>query len=122
MIPGAWMSSLTSCTPSSDSPRATTARQAAVDFHEPRRLHSNPIHPEVLSMRAVSLGCGFALIALMVSAPASSHHVSQEIHIPGTEGWDLLAVDHKNNHLFVSHGTHVEVLDLSALRVVGSIP
>lgn len=72
-------------------------------------------------MRRVRFGW-FALVAAVASLPAWGHHLSHEIHIPGTEGWDLLAVDHNANRLFVSHGTHVEVVDLSTFQLAGAIP
>ena len=72
-------------------------------------------------MRATGVRGLLALAACWVCAPAWSYHLTHELQIPGTEGWDLLAIDDKGNRLFVSHGTHVEVVDLSALKVVGSI-
>lgn len=72
-------------------------------------------------MRALVLRALLALAASCICLPAWGYHLTHEIHIAGTEGWDLLALDEKANRLFVSHGTHVEVVDLATLAVVGSI-
>src|SRR5689334_10719999 len=76
--------------------------------------------PQESSMRSSRLGCALALASLL-SAPAWSYHLTREIHLPGTEGWDYLSVDTSGKRLFVSHGTHVEVVDLAHLTLAGSI-
>ena len=66
----------------------------------------------------------FSLSCAMFAAPAPSggYSVIKKISIPGTGSWDYLAVDEAARRLYVSHGTQVEVLDIDALTVVGSIP
>jgi len=54
-------------------------------------------------------------------APSASYSVIKKIPIPGTGSWDYLTVDEAARRLYVSHGTQVEVLDIDALTVVGSI-
>jgi len=66
----------------------------------------------------LSLSC--ALFA--APAPSGGYSVIKKISIPGTGSWDYLAVDEAARRLYVSHGTQVEVLDIDALTVVGSIP
>ncbi len=59
----------------------------------------------------------------LFAAPASGgYSVIKKIPLPGTGSWDYLAVDEAARRLYVSHGTQVEVLDIDALTVVGSIP
>jgi YVTN family beta-propeller protein len=73
---------------------------------------------------------GFCLAAILIAscalfgapAPADGYSVVKKISIPGTGSWDYLAVDEAARRLYVSHGTQVEVLDIDALTVVGSIP
>jgi hypothetical protein len=60
------------------------------------------------------------LLAAFVT-PVWSYHVAGEIHLPGAEGWDYLSVDEQANRLYVSHGTHVEVIDTKTLKPVGQI-
>src|SRR6266404_3536193 len=64
------------------------------------------------------LGCALA------TAPAQSggYSVIKKIPIAGTGSWDYLTVDEAARHLYVSHGTQVEVLDIDSLAVVGNIP
>lgn len=64
------------------------------------------------------------LSCALLAAPASSdgYSVIKKIPIPGTGSWDYLTVDETARRLYVSHGTQVEVLDIDALTVVGSIP
>jgi YVTN family beta-propeller protein len=41
--------------------------------------------------------------------------------VGGEGGWDYLAVDPQTHHLYVTHGTRVEVLDTATGKVIGSI-
>jgi DNA-binding beta-propeller fold protein YncE len=43
------------------------------------------------------------------------------ISLPGEGGYDYLSIDEVNRHLFVSHGTSVNVVDLNTETVIGSI-
>jgi YVTN family beta-propeller protein len=60
--------------------------------------------------------------ALPSSAASGGYSVIKKIPIPGQGGWDYLTVDAAARRLYVSHGTQVEVLDIDALTVVGSVP
>lgn len=62
------------------------------------------------------LACCFSL-----SPAYASHHLAHEVKLPGNEGWDYLAFDGEHGKLFVSHGTHVEVLDATTLAPVGTV-
>lgn len=70
---------------------------------------------------------GIALLALIasfgfaVTMPANAYHLGREAKLPGAEGWDYLALDGRSARLFVSHGTHVEVLDAGTLALAGTI-
>lgn len=48
--------------------------------------------------------------------------VAKKINIPGNESWDYLAVDEINQHLFVSHGSVVNVIDLKSNILITTIP
>ncbi|HEV9036850.1 MAG TPA: hypothetical protein VGQ51_09520, partial [Puia sp.] len=37
----------------------------------------------------------------------------KKIPVPGDGGYDYMAIDEVNNHLFVSHGTSFNVIDLA---------
>src|SRR5450432_587198 len=55
-------------------------------------------------------------------AGASGYHVIKNISVPGDEGWDYVAVDSDARRVYVSHATHVVVLDADTFAVVGDIP
>ncbi len=62
-----------------------------------------------------------ALLALPVVA-ASGYHILNEIKIGGEGGWDYLTVDSAARRLYVSHATHVVVVDLDKNTIAGDIP
>jgi DNA-binding beta-propeller fold protein YncE len=45
----------------------------------------------------------------------------KKISLPGNSGYDYLSIDSIKHHLFVSHGTSVNVVDLTTEQPVGSI-
>ena len=51
-----------------------------------------------------------------------TYKVSKKINISGDEGWDYLAVDDVNQHLFVSHGNVTNVVDLKTDKTIATIP
>jgi DNA-binding beta-propeller fold protein YncE len=53
---------------------------------------------------------------------ASGYHIVRKISLPGSDGWDYLNIDSSTDHLFISRGTHVQVLDLPTGKLVGDIP
>src|SRR5215475_15904948 len=62
------------------------------------------------------------LSSVAALAAATGYHVLKEIKIGGDGGWDYLTVDSANRRLYVSHATHVAVVDIDAAKVVGDIP
>jgi len=50
------------------------------------------------------------------------YHAGKEIPIGGEGGWDYLTIDAAAHRLYVSHATHVVVIDTQANKVVGDIP
>ena len=52
---------------------------------------------------------------------AQSYHVSGNIQLGGTGGWDYLSADASHRRLYVSHGTEVDVIDLDSGKPVGKI-
>jgi YVTN family beta-propeller protein len=76
-------------------------------------------HPLVKLASAATLACVF-------TSPASayaqaSYSVIDKWTIGGEGGWDYLAVDPAAPHLFLTHGTRVEVVDTASGAVIGSI-
>jgi DNA-binding beta-propeller fold protein YncE len=50
------------------------------------------------------------------------YHPGKEIAIGGEGGWDYLSIDPAAHRLYVSHATHIVVIDTQANKVVGDIP
>jgi DNA-binding beta-propeller fold protein YncE len=69
---------------------------------------------------AVMVGV-FACGAMALAAP-TGYHITGEIQIGGDGGWDDLTADSAGRRLYVSHATHVVVVDLDTNKVVGDIP
>jgi YVTN family beta-propeller protein len=63
----------------------------------------------------------FACTAIALAAP-TGYHITGEIQIGGEGSWDDLAADAAGRRLYVSHATHVVVVDLDSNKVVGDIP
>jgi DNA-binding beta-propeller fold protein YncE len=84
------------------------------------RCHSRAV------MAAVVFGvaaASFLLVDLAQAAPgASGYHVVKTIPIGGNGRWDYCVVDSAARRLYVSHGTHVVVLDADSGALVGDIP
>ena len=69
-------------------------------------------------MRLLSL----LLASLLLAAAATGYHIVGEVKLGGEGGWDYLTVDSAARRLYVSHATHVVVVDLDTNKVVGDIP
>jgi DNA-binding beta-propeller fold protein YncE len=55
--------------------------------------------------------------------PASSgYHVVKTVSIPGDEGWDYLNVDSAARRVYISHGSHVVVMNADTYAVEGDVP
>ena len=55
-------------------------------------------------------------------AATPQYHVIKKLQLGGEGGWDDLSVDEAARRLYVSHRTHVMVVDLDTDKVVGDIP
>ena len=74
-------------------------------------------------MRRFAAVLGAVLLpTAVIWAAATGYHVIGEIKVGGEGGWDYLTVDSAARRLYVSHGTHVVVVDIDAQKVVGDIP
>ena len=62
------------------------------------------------------------LLNLPCKAQSSDiYSFEKRISLPGDDGYDYLSIDEVNRHLFVSHGTSVNVIDLKTEQLIGSI-
>src|SRR5215212_2873948 len=53
--------------------------------------------------------------------PGASYHVVKKIPVGGDGGWDYVTVDTAGNRLFVTRGTHVQVIDLATDKLVADL-
>jgi len=53
---------------------------------------------------------------------ASGYHVIKTVPVGGEGFWDYLSVDSQGRRLYISHGTHVQVMDTDTYTLVGDIP
>jgi DNA-binding beta-propeller fold protein YncE len=75
--------------------------------------------------RQFTVGLLFALAAAASGVAQSSsgkYRVIKTISVSGDEGWDYVTVDSATRRVYVSHGSHVVVLDADNDTVVGDIP
>ena len=63
-----------------------------------------------------------AVVPFLIAAGPTGYHLIGEIKLGGEGGWDYLTVDSVARRLYVSHATHVVVIDLDAKKVAGDIP
>ena len=71
----------------------------------------------VLSFLALLFSAG-----LVCAQNTSGYHLIDTIKVGGESGWDALTADPEAHRLYVSHGTHVVVIDTQTDKVVGDIP
>ena len=65
----------------------------------------------------------FALLSpALLMAASTGYHITGEVKLGGEGGWDYATVDGTARRLYVSHATHVAVVDLDTNKVVGDIP
>jgi DNA-binding beta-propeller fold protein YncE len=70
---------------------------------------------------AAILFAGLFRVYAIVPGP-SGYHVAKSIPIGGDGGWDYCIVDSDARRVYVSHATHVVVLDADNDKIVGDIP
>lgn len=80
----------------------------------------------VLVMSAAALALAiFPMLRLrdaMAAPGPSGYQLAKSIPVGGDEGWDYLAVDSAARRVYVSHGSHVVVLDADSFAAAGDIP
>jgi DNA-binding beta-propeller fold protein YncE len=70
----------------------------------------------------------FAAVAVLGTGSSAAqsgsgkYRLTKTIAVGGDEGWDYLTTDSAARHVYISHGSHVVVLDADSNSVVGDIP
>jgi DNA-binding beta-propeller fold protein YncE len=64
---------------------------------------------------------GFGALRVQAADKTPQYRPVGEIPVGGDTGWDYLSIDPDARRLYVTHGSHIAVIDLDAGRVVGDI-
>ena len=77
-------------------------------------------------MRKLYLKMAFLIIPVLISTQGKSqttdiYSFEKSIVLPGDGGYDYISIDEVKRHLFVSHGTSVNIIDLKTEMVIGSV-
>jgi hypothetical protein len=72
----------------------------------------------------VTAAIALAITAAVAAPPpgSSGYHVIKTVSVPGDDGWDYVAVDSDARRVYISHGTHVVVMNADTYAVEGDIP
>lgn len=73
---------------------------------------------------------GFAGVLVTMAVPrarsfaaqSGDYHLIKKVTLGGDGFWDYLGIDPERRHLFISHSTHVMVVDADSYKVIGDIP
>jgi YVTN family beta-propeller protein len=69
----------------------------------------------------VVIVCTLSIAATAQTNP-SNYKIVNKIHLDGDAGWDYLVADDSTGHLFISHGTMVQVVDMPKGELIATIP
>jgi len=80
----------------------------------------------------LTLAAALAFCAALLSSPfsragapspgPSGYHVLKTVPVPGDEGWDYVFVDSDARRVYISHATHVVVMNADTYAIEGDIP
>lgn len=75
-------------------------------------------------MRFLIVGLFLLLQGVVLSQAKGpgGYHLTKKVVLGGEGGWDYLTVDSKGRRVYISHGTHVMVVDADTGAIVGDIP
>jgi DNA-binding beta-propeller fold protein YncE len=83
-------------------------------------------HAILLSLAGAVLYLSAKLLSRPLAATplpsASGYRLAKTVPIPGDTFWDYLTVDSEARRVYVTHWTHVVVMDADTLKVVGDVP
>ena len=74
-------------------------------------------------MKKITFVAAAFIFAITAQAQTSNKYkVLKKISVAGDAGWDFLEVDEVGQHLFLSHGNEVNVVDLKTDKTIATIP
>jgi DNA-binding beta-propeller fold protein YncE len=69
----------------------------------------------------IVLAICFSVSSKKASAQDSLYAFDKSIAIPGNGSYDYISIDDENRHLFVSHGTVLDIIDLRTEQLIDSV-
>jgi hypothetical protein len=77
----------------------------------------------VASLSVAIVFCALSTSRAASPAPGpSGYHVIKTVPVPGDEGWDYILVDADARRVYISHGSHVVVMNADTYAIEGDIP
>jgi DNA-binding beta-propeller fold protein YncE len=73
------------------------------------------------TIRSLLLASATALVLAAGASAASGYHLAKSVTLGGDTFWDAITFDPANHHLFITHGTHVVVVDSNSYAPAGDI-
>lgn len=70
---------------------------------------------------AAALLAALAPITSLAAPAAPAYHLVRKLSLPGDSGWDYIYADGAAHRLYITRGTHVQVLDTRTGRLLGDI-
>src|SRR5258707_7626037 len=89
---------------------------------EESQLMKKYSHALLFALPIIAAVAAIASRSHAAQSSSGKYHVTKTIAVGGDEGWDYLAVDSAARRVYISHGSHVVVLDADTNTVVGDIP
>ena len=68
-----------------------------------------------------TLGAGLTPPVAAAPAAFAPYHLVKTVPLPGDGGWDYLTVDSAARRIYISHSTHVSVVDIDTGAIIGDI-
>lgn len=73
-------------------------------------------------IRLLSVACAAALCLAASAQAAPGYRLLKSVTLGGDTFWDAITLDAANRHLFITHGSHVVVVDSRSYALAGDIP
>lgn len=76
----------------------------------------------MIHRRSLLAACASSMILISGAAAAPGYHLLKSVTLGGDTFWDAITLDSANHHLFITHGSHVVVVDSRTYALAGDIP
>ena len=73
-------------------------------------------------VRSLLLACAACLTLAAGASAAPGYHLLKSVTLGGDTFWDAITYDAANHHIFITHGSHVVVVNSGSFTVQGDLP